>query len=176
MLRLYKRTSDSRGLHPSASPHHPPIRPPPLPPPPPPLWQFVRRRSKGGETAEEETEGTLRQHVPQQTQTNQGTLIWRQVACNEDDGEEKEPRFYFFLGGLDMSGVCNIWCPWTHMFNEDLFLSDFTLQFRWWCRFVVPALRSAECVWRQSERIVSSSVAYGISSRDVCNISLFVSG
>lgn len=43
-LGLRKRTSDSRGLHPSASPHHPPIRPPP---PPPPRWHFVQRRSKG---------------------------------------------------------------------------------------------------------------------------------
>lgn len=64
---MCKRTSDSRGLHPSASPHH---HPPILPPPPPsPLWHFVQRRRIGGVTAEEETEGTLRQHVPRQSQT-----------------------------------------------------------------------------------------------------------
>lgn len=64
---MCKRTSDSRGLHPSASPpHHPPILPPP---PPSPLWHFVQRRRIGGVTAEEETEGTLRQHVPRQSQT-----------------------------------------------------------------------------------------------------------
>jgi len=110
MLGLCKRTSDSRGLHasfsiPSSSTYSPSSSSSSS------LALCAGGGGKGGETAEEETEGTRRQHVPRQRQT--ARELWSDAKSpeSETDDEEEEPRFLFrSLGGLerDMPAVFNI--------------------------------------------------------------------
>lgn len=107
MLWMRKRTSDSRGLHPSASPHQPPIRPLLL------FGCFVRRRRRRGEAARGGDRGEPETNTSHARSTQPGGNFDLD-ACDAHDNEEKEPHFCLFLslllslGGLDESGVCNI--------------------------------------------------------------------
>lgn len=136
MLGVCKRTSDSRGLHPSASPPHPPFRPPP---PPPPLWHFVQRRRKGGETAEEETEGTLRQHVPRQSQTARELSFWRPRWKRWG-----ETATLLLLGKLRYAGRPQRMMSLDSCAQWRFISATFLSSIRWWCRLIVPALTGGQ--------------------------------
>lgn len=117
--RLRQRIPDSRGLHPSASPHPPPCRPPP---PSLRLWHVVQRRKERGETAEEEGE-----RADPETDTSHSTArarhigeLWFGHKSSTSEMTRKGRRATFLVA--ELTSARNIWCPWTHLLYEDFAL------------------------------------------------------